>query len=611
MHSSPVGSERIMRIMKGMTPHPGPRRNNCVILCRVSSTKQMHDGESLEQQEAHCRRIAEHNCWAVVPDDRVWSTQISGWKDARTDYEAMTDFIKEHPGLVQYCVFRSIDRFTRAGMEAYARMKRELADLKVEMVDTAGIIQPTKNTLEHLGVEYTWSRYSPSEITEAVIATTSKQEINTILTRMIGQAIVNTRKGYRTRRPTDGFLNKKIIDPEGKKKYIQVPDPKREKYRVAMYELRNQGLSDAECVERINAMGYRSPVYDRWNTEKNRVVGTRGGTPMTIKQFQRDIQNTLYAGVVCEKWTHFQPIKAQYPGLVSIDVWNRANRGKVAIMEKGDGALALVHGKASPTAGRRNPFNPLFPYKFVRCPFCNKPFLGSESRGKLGRKYPAYHCARGHARIGVSKKTFDEAVERYIKHLKFNTDILNGLEVTLLNKYYQRAGEIVAASGDIHTTIGELKAEQAAKLKAYVASRSEVVRGMLENEIEELNQHIKTAGTQRLKIQIQEHDIKRYIKEARHVMEHPSELLLNPVDSYSQRALFELVFESMPTYNEIINGTPKLSLVFALSSEFVADKSQLVSPEGLEWNTLEGQILKWKSVFAALHPAYLAHSIAA
>ena len=60
-------------------------------------------------------------------------------------------------------------------------------------------------------------------------------------------------------------------------------------------------------------------------------------------------------------------------------------------------------------------------------------------------------------------------------------------------------------------------------------------------------------------------------------MEHPSEILLDTSDMRAQRALFGLVFQELPTYQEILNGTPKLSLVFKLSSEYAPKKNQLVN----------------------------------
>jgi len=62
-----------------------------------------------------------------------------------------------------------------------------------------------------------------------------------------------------------------------------VPHPDRAKYRIAMYDLRVEGLSDDECVRRTNAMGYHSPIYEKWNKENTKIVGKRGGKSMTIK----------------------------------------------------------------------------------------------------------------------------------------------------------------------------------------------------------------------------------------------------------------------------------------------------------------------------------------
>ena len=57
------------------------------------------------------------------------------------------------------------------------------------MIDTTGVIQPSINTLENLGLEYFGSKYHPSEITENVLANSYNQEVTGILTRMIGQEI--------------------------------------------------------------------------------------------------------------------------------------------------------------------------------------------------------------------------------------------------------------------------------------------------------------------------------------------------------------------------------------------------------------------------------------
>ena len=549
----------------------------CVIHCRVSSSKQSQEGESLDVQAAICQKMAEKNGWRLAHEP--WLESFSGRKEERPVFEEILDFLDKNPGLVRYYVFRSIDRFTRGGAAIYEKMKRELFIRGVEAVDVAGVIQPKRNTLEDLGISYPWSLSSPSERTETMEAADAASELKKILTRTIGQSIRNTQEGYRSRRPADGYANERVFI-EGKKKTIQIPHPERARFYIAMFELRAQGLLDSEIVARINAMGYRSEIQNRYNKEHTKIVGQRGGNPLTVKQLQRNIRNTIYAGVLCEKWTNYQPVKAQYPGLVSVELFNRANKGELALITNTDGAIELVRGKARSERRSRN--NPLFPFKFILCPVCRKPFLGSESRGKSGKKIPAYHCARNHTRVGVNKKVFEESISKYIGSLRFQPDLLNGLEVSFLHKYRQREQEIVQASGEIHTHIGELEAEQASKLKAFEATKSSVVREKLEQEIEALEVRIKSTGAERKKIQITRDDIKTFMAEARKIMEHPAEMLLNPKDIRVQCDLFSLVFEKTPTYAEIVNGTPKLSYAFELSSTFVPDENQWGCPQGIE-----------------------------
>ncbi|MFA6918386.1 MAG: recombinase family protein [Candidatus Gracilibacteria bacterium] len=554
---------------------------NCVVQCRVSSYGQAQEGESLEVQERIVRNFAANKGWRIVPGNKVWKTAISGRKKDRDDFKEILDFIKANPGLVNHYVFRSIDRFTRAGIGEYDRMNKELAAHGVSIVDTSGVIQESKNTLEDVGFEYDWSRFYPSEVTESVMATTYKQEATNILTRMIGQEIRLTNQGYRARRAADGYINKKIIVDGGKKKTIQVPHPDRSKFYIDMFELRAQGLPDTECVQKVNATGYKTPVYNRWDKKHEKIIGQRGGKSLTVKQFQRIIQNTIYAGVHCEKWTHYQPVRARYNGLVSIDLFNRANRGKIVIKENEDGNLELEQGKAR-TGQIRNRHNPLFPFKFIRCPVCNKEMMGSSPSGKSRKGFQTYHCSRNHKYFGINKKIFEDNLQKYINSLKFNSDIANGLEITFLNKFRQREQEIVQASGHIHRNVADLNAQQAAKIEAIVATRSPIVRERLEQEVDQLEEEIKKAQQVRDKIQITRDDIKSFMREAKQIMEHPAEFLLNQSDPRAQRGLFELVFEEMPTYEQILNGTPKLSYVFELSSGFTESKSQLVAPRGVE-----------------------------
>ena len=155
-------------------------------------------------------------------------------------------------------IIGNIDRFTRGGSEIYLSLKRRMRELDVVLIDTTGIIQPERNRLQHLGVEYQWSIESPSHFAEVFMAEKARAEASDILTRTIGQQIQLTRDGYQCRGSNFGYKNTKITTEDGKKKTIMVPDEQETPWIIRMFQLRAEGsLGDDAICEAINAMGYQ------------------------------------------------------------------------------------------------------------------------------------------------------------------------------------------------------------------------------------------------------------------------------------------------------------------------------------------------------------------
>lgn len=556
------------------------QQEGCIIHCRVSSAKQAQEGESLERQEGICRNIASAKGWKLMHEP--WLESFSGRKNQRPTFLDILGWLDMNPGKVRYYIIRSIDRFTRGGAYTYEQMKRELMKRGVEVVDSYGVIQPLQNTLEDVGFEYEWSKRSPSEASEAAKAMSAKDEITEILTRMIGQEIRLTKQGYKIRAPQDGYVNKRVY-VDGKKRTIQVADEKRAKYYIAMIEMRAPGqYTDQEIVERVNAMGYRTKFHNKWDRDHQKIIGQGGGNPLTIKKLQHHIRKPILCGVVVEKWTRYQPIRAPYPGLVSIAKFNAANRGKVFIRETGDSLEILYDYQLENTVHRRMRNNPLFPYKFFLCPECRKPFLGSSPTGKSGERFPTYHCARGHKYIGIPKKVFDPAVEKFVNELRFQPEILISLHAVILDRYRERQGEIMQIASEVGHNVADLEAEKAQTVKAFIAANNSMLKQAIEKEIETIDQKMKAAQSQRNKLEITEKDIDDFIREAKSIMEHPAKMLLNPENIRQQQTLFGLVFEETPSYTEILSGTPKLTWIFKLSEGSDDAESTLVRPRGIE-----------------------------
>lgn len=552
---------------------------NCIIYCRVSSAKQAQEGESLDDQEKVCRAIAERNSLEVA---KVFKEQFSGRKEDRPVIEDIFAFIKKNPNKISVLIFRAIDRFSRNGTLGYESLKQRLADYGVQLIDSNGIIQPSKNTLEHLGIQYDWSITRPSEITELVMAQQGKNEVSQILTRMIGQEINLVREGYKVRQENDGFLNKRVFI-EGKKKMIQVPDPERAQFFISMFEMRASGTyTDQQIVDHINAMGYRSKKQKIWSKSKDEILGYGGGVELTVKQLQKIIQRPIYCGINTEYWLK-KPIKTKYEGLISVDTFNKANRGGLFIEEKKDGNI-IIHKDYNPHQLRRMKDNPTFPFKAViLCPYCQKPFLGSSPRGKSGKGFPVYHCCRNHKYYGVSKKEFEDNLCAFVKTLKHKGGgFMKALEATLINKFREKEKELGEFSVKVGTTVAGLEAEKTQKIKAFSSTDSKIIQIELEKEIEELHLQIEKTREQRNKVEVEENDVHSFIRFVKKLMEHPEEYLIKQKNLTLLRAFYGLVFDQSPTYTEIINGTPKLSIPFKLYDEFQDKKSLSVTLPGIE-----------------------------
>lgn len=567
-------------------------QKHCLIYLRVSSAKQAQQGESIQDQKKICERVAERYQLNVL---QVFSEQFSGRKNERPVIEDIVSYIKSHPNRVKFLIFRAIDRFTRNGTLGYESLKQRLAWYGVALIDANGVIQPSKNTLEHLGVEYEWSITRPSEITELVMAQQGKSEVNTILTRMIGAEINLVREGYKVRQADDGYINEKVFI-DGKKKIVQKPDPHRAKFFTKMFEM-SITHTDQEVVDYVNAMGYRSREQKIWSKPRTQIIGTRGGIKLTIRQLQKIRQRPIYTGINTEKWLE-TPIRTQYKGLIDIDVFNKANKGKVYIEEHKDGLIRILKDY-NPHQLKRMKDNPLFPHKeVVLCPICVRPFLGSSPTGKSGKRFPVYHCARKHKYFGVSKKEFEKQLINFVSKLKYkNEAFFKVFEVTLMNKFKEKEKELGEFSVQVGSTVIELEAKKKQAIEAFMSTKNEIIRTELENKIEDLHLQIETYRQQRNGIEVQENDIHAFVRYVKNLMEHPVERLVKQKNLNALRGLFSLVFEELPTYNQILNGTPKLSLPYKLSEEFQIDKSSLVNSPYLRWNTIQNMVIQWNGVF--------------
>lgn len=581
-------------------------KHYAIAYARVSTPKQAVEGESLDMQAEHIRAYVRGRGWPLFPDNHVFQEPYTATTDRRPIYDSILQLIRSNPGTIRYFVIKVIDRFSREGSMKYQQMKAELAALGVELRDISGVIQPSVNSLEQLGFSYPWSEQSPSAISEVVLAETAKYERSLILTRLVGAQIKLVQDGYHLGRPDDGYVVRRIL-ADGKKKCAQFPDPDRAPFFRKMYEMRADGAhSDKEIVDHINALGYRSKVWNRWDESRTAVIGQRSGKLLTVKQLQRIIGRPIYCGIICQKWTKNLPIRASGgEPLVSVEVFNRANRGKRFIEERDDGAVSLLYDyQPTKIVVTRHKFSRRWPYKNVAaCPLCRKPLFASASRGRSGKHFASYHCHRGHRRYGVQQHVLESAFGAYLDTLRFPPDFWQRFNRVLVATFRKAEREWKETSVDAHKRIALLE-ERKGQLADAFADASETMRPALDRRVRDIERQLQAIRDEQVAIDISEADLSTFLSYARKLLEHPARILENVANLREQQALYALIFEELPSYEDIAFGTPKLTAVFGLFRTIEDEQTQCMTPLYLDWNLVHNEIVKWKESAWALHAVF-------
>ncbi|HKU18775.1 MAG TPA: recombinase family protein [Candidatus Saccharimonadales bacterium] len=530
------------------------RPRNGLLAVRVSTIGQGIDGDSPEAQIEQGERYAPARNIKIV---KILTYLESASREAHQPMQDVVNYAIDPKNKIDVIIVKSIDRFTRAGSTSYDLLKSQLEPHGVELEDIYGVISNVKvNTLEHLGVKYRWSEYSPSRKTELLEAERAKDEVRDILSRMIGAQVRYTRMGYWMRSSPYGLKSERVETGNGKR-YILVPNEEEAPFIRKMFELRCQGhLSDTKIVEEINRLGYASRYQNRRaKTDKTQITGRTGGHKLTLKRFWLYIANPIYAGVIREKWTEDQPVKARFDGLIDFETFNKANRGKM-ILSMQDGVVSISKQRPPEHQLRKGSHNAEYPYrKVVTCSECRKPFFGSAAKGRY-KYYPGYHCdKRGH-HYRVPKDKLEATVEEFVRKVTFTQEYIDALMTALETVWQQRREELGQDEALIDKRIDELKAQAFATVDKIKLLSSPTAIKFMEDELMQVEQELNKLNEEKEQKEKEKPvSFEVVMAYAKYFLQHMDYLLLQQIDPLKKADFFSVIFNETPTYAEIASVT--------------------------------------------------------
>ena len=562
-----------------------PQANqNAVAAIRVSTTKQGRDGDSPEAQKEQIERFALNKGITIK---KFFVFMESASKEQQPMQEAI-DYCKNKKNQVDLFIIKSIDRFTRGGSLSYDLLKTQLDSCGITLIDTYGVIsQEQVNTLEHLGHSYKWSTYSPSRKSEMLEAERSKDEVRDILSRVIGAEIRYTQMGYYMRRPPYGFISEKVETQHGKRTILK-PHPDESKFITKLFELRaSRQFTDKEIATKLNDIGYRGrPQYHRSKTDRSRIIGQTEGVLLDEKKLWRIVRNPIYTGIIVEKWTKHQPVKAMFDGLVPVELFNRANRGKRTIIEMPGNKIAITDNVAERNATPHGIRNNDFAFKhYVMCPQCNKPLSGSSSRGKTGKYYSYYHCdKRGH-KFRVSKEELEANIYSFIDGMTFSQERIDAVFAIVRKKYEQHIATYEAQSAALDGQIASLETK-ARELTRNFATIAPSAQKYVNEELEDIDKQIKRLALERTNMESKKPmDIDTVLERIKKFSENIGQAISQQGNNIKKAQLFGLLFKTLPTYNDLSfrnRKTPLFTGVHPIFSLLAGDNLHLVIPRRIE-----------------------------
>lgn len=531
------------------------------IYCRVSTKKQQDNWASLENQEKACRKFCKDNNIQVH-----WVfTEAFTWK--KKDRPVFNEAIKNaKENNIEYFIIFDIDRFSREGYWTYSQLKKELKENWIQLRDSKNVIWDSQIVHENEIVdmsEYKWNVENRSEMAEMVYSAQSKIEWDKILQRTIPREIELEQMWYCVRQPHFWYTTKTAPTPDGKKAKIQVYIPVEWDCVREMYHKRAEGyMSDKEIVDALNLQGYRKRTWKE----------------LTVKYLQEVIRKPVYAGVISSKWTWFLPIKTPYEGLVSIELWNKANRGKIEIIEidKTEVKIEYNNGKEKqinkPIKEKRKDYNPDYPFaKVLKCPICWGTFTGNASKGWNGNLYPYYQC-RGKAGEKHTTHTIKlPEVHNVIQDIFWDIEIT---EASLL-AYEDISQEVFQ---ELQKELEEHSKTYDEQIRDLNKKEKEIVDNIdkylnLEHILKIKNEELETIKADRLKLEGKKKEwekntnLERFLYYSKEVITHIDRLALQSEEPELINLAFDVVFDWRIEFDKIQSHTLSNLDFFSLQSQ--------------------------------------------
>ena len=509
-----------------------------IIYCRVSSDKQVREGNGLESQAQSCRNYAQRNNLEVIRSFK--DEGISGAIADRLGINALIQFLERQQK--KYIVI--IDDISRLSRDTVIYL-----ELNEKIKNAGGEIRYVRQNFDN----------TPSgKFTQTVMAASSQLERDQNTERVNSRMRARMEMGYWVFPKPPGYKFEKDLANGGK---ILVKDePNASILKEAL-----EGFASNRFQTQVDVQKFLN--FKKFSPK---------GTPFKTvhrQQIKSWLENPLYAGLIeYPKW-RIKRMKGQHEGLISEETHDLI---KLKLRGKAQKPFVKEIAKDFPLRG------------WSLCPRCHKPYTGSWTKGR-SQKYPYYRCDNKLCDLSPKSIPRDDLELRFTTELKAATpsqpllDLTQAMVKDLYKKKIQeRSGQIQEMEKNNRAIQNEIDTI----LDKIINTQSTTVQKKLEARIEELEQKRRDNSAEIAQMENTHIDFGTAFQKVIEVVSNPYKQWING-DLKQRRAICRLVFgQPVVMHPNMPLGTAHLSSTFRLLQDKNGGKSKMVGHPGLEPGTI-------------------------
>ena len=517
----------------------------CVIYCRVSSRKQLTEGDGLNGQEKRCHDYAVLKGYAVRGVFR--EEAVSGGSENRPAMQTMLTFLDQQHGEVVVIV---------DDLKRFARDVELHFDLKLALMQRGG-------RLESPGFRFEDS--PEGKFIETIVAAQAELERNQNKRQVVGRMKARLERGFWTFMVPPGY--KYEHDPVNKS--VLIVDEARAGVVKEALEGFGTGrfASPSEVMKFLASQGF-------WGADK------RPRPSVYLGQIKTMLHCVLYAGYLEYKPWDVSLRKAFHPALISLDMHFRIQRRLL------DRAPTLSRADRNADFALRN---------LAACQTCGRLLTASWSRGR-SRRYPYYHCQErrcGEYGRTIARDRLEGQFERLLQTLATSDDTLNILKMRALEIWGHKEERQADVRAQSRQALRMLEVELRDLADKLASTRSEIVTQTLEARIEDRTRERALILEQEPSPVTQATDVGTAFETARNVLKNPYQIWKEG-DLDMKRVVTRLAFTTPLPYDRKTGfGTTSLSLPYLLCARFRTPNYALVDPTPETWNMFGDTLIEW------------------